>query len=81
MDARSGRRWWYAAAAAALAIGALAAVQSIGYWALTAVQGEPASVLFIDHAGPAVTSFLIAIVMLGLGVAALAAARRRPRPR
>ncbi len=57
-------------------VGLLSAVQSLGYWILTAISGEPATMMFIDHAGPAVTSGLIAIAAFVLAGLALAAARR-----
>ncbi len=69
------RRSWALAAVGLVGIGLLAAVQSVGYWVVSAVRGEPASVLFVDHAGPAVTSGLVAIVALALGAFALRRAR------
>ncbi|GAA2035578.1 hypothetical protein GCM10009819_20080 [Agromyces tropicus] len=76
MSTRRGRNWWVAAAIVLMGLGVLSAVQSLGYWLSTAVTGEPAAFMFIDHAGPAVTSGLIAIAFFILGGLALVAARR-----
>ncbi len=60
----------------ALAGGVLSVVQSAGYWVLTAIRGEPTRMMFVDHAGPAVTSGLIGVVMLGIGLAGFIALSR-----
>lgn len=76
---KRGRTLWSAAAVIALTVSGLAAVQSVGYWLLSAARGRPTGVLFVDHAGPAVTAGLIAVVTLGIGLAALSARRGRDR--
>jgi hypothetical protein len=74
-----GRSWLLGGAGIVLVVSALSLVQSAGYWALSAANGEPTRMMFVDHAGPAVTSGLIGIATLVLGVAMLSAARR-PTP-
>ncbi len=72
----SRQSWWIGAAAIAFVVSALSAVQSVGYWILSAANGEPTRMMFVDHDGPAVTSALIGIVTLGIGLAALNTGRR-----
>lgn len=79
MDVSTGRVIGTIGASLALLVGVLSAVQSAGYWVITAIRGEPSGWMFIDHAGPAVTSALIAVVMLGIGVAGFVALARSHR--
>lgn len=79
MDEQGTRSGWVVVALVAFTVSVLSVVQSVGYWILTFTQDGPVRWMFIDHDGPAVTSFLVGLVMLGVGVAALAASRR-PRP-
>jgi hypothetical protein len=74
-----GRTVLLGAATVALVVSALSLVQSFGYWALSAANDEPSRMMFVDHDGPAVTSALIGIGTLVLGVALLRGARR-PMP-
>lgn len=76
MDGSPGRILAAIGSTVAVTVGALSAVQSVGYWALTAINGEPTRMMFIDHAGPAVTSGLIAVVTLGIGIAGFIALSR-----
>ncbi len=71
-DVRTGRTSWQGGLALILLLtGGLAILQATGYWARSALTGEPTKVLFVDHSGPGVTSALVGIAALGLGVAAL----------
>jgi hypothetical protein len=74
------RSWGTGAAVTVLIVSALSIVQSTGYWLLSAVNGEPTRMMFVDHGGPAITSGLIGLATLGIGLAMLATARRAARP-
>lgn len=68
-------RWYVVGALVALVVSALSFAQSAGYWALSAVNGEPTRVLLVDHAGPAVTSSLVGVATAFLALALLRAGR------
>ncbi|WP_353813769.1 hypothetical protein [Agromyces sp. SYSU T00266] len=77
MENRSRRGWWVAVAIVALTVSVLSFAQSIGYAIASAAAGGPVRWMWIDHAGPAVTSSLIAVATLAIGIAAAFVSRRR----
>ncbi|WP_165308038.1 hypothetical protein [Agromyces binzhouensis] len=81
MDGRNGRTWWIAGAVAALAVGTLSWVQSIGYWVQRGAGAAEPAFMFIDHDGPSVTGALLGTVFLAIGALCAAMAGRRSRRR
>ncbi|MFC9916831.1 hypothetical protein [Agromyces binzhouensis] len=79
MEGIRTNRWWVAAAIVMWTIGALSLVQAAGFWIISEARGEPTPWMFIDHAGPAVTSLLIGVATLAIGIAAALAGRRRSK--